>query len=240
MRLDKFLAECNQGTRSEVKVLLKSRRVTVNGMTENSGKRQIDEFSDIVCIDEEKLRYQSFAYYMLNKPKDVITATEDAVQETVLDLIDKKDRVRGLFPVGRLDKDTTGLLLLTNDGNLAHDLLAPKKHVEKVYEARIEGIVTEAEVELFSKPIELRNGEVTKPSRLVVKKVDEDAGMSEIEITISEGKYHQIKRMFASTGMHVLELKRLKMGSLELDGRLDPGKYRALTQTEIEELKISG
>lgn len=175
---------------------------------------------------------------MLNKPKDVITATEDSVQKTVLDLIDKKDRIKGLFPVGRLDKDTTGLVLLTNDGALAHNLLAPKKHVEKVYEAKIEGIVTEAEVELFSKPIELKNGEVTKPSRLVVRKVDEDAGISEIEITISEGKYHQIKRMFASTGMHVLELKRLKMGSLELDDRLDPGKYRALTQTEIEELKI--
>lgn len=238
MRLDKFLAECNQGTRSEVKVLLKSKRVTVNGVTENSGKRQINEFSDVVCLDEKKLTYQSFAYYMLNKPKDVITATEDSVQKTVLDLIDKKDCIKGLFPVGRLDKDTTGLVLLTNDGALAHNLLAPKKHVEKVYEAKIEGIVTEAEVELFSKPIELKNGEVTKPSRLVVKKADEDAGMSEIEITISEGKYHQIKRMFASTGMHVLELKRLKMGSLELDDRLDPGKYRALTQTEIEELKI--
>ena len=207
-------------------------------MTENSGKRQINEVSDVVCLDEKKLTYQSFAYYMLNKPKDVITATEDSVQKTVLDLIDKKDRIKGLFPVGRLDKDTTGLVLLTNDGALAHNLLAPKKHVEKVYEAKIEGIVTEAEVELFSKPIELKNGEVTKPSRLVVKKADEDAGMSEIEITISEGKYHQIKRMFASTGMHVLELKRLKMGSLELDDRLDPGKYRALTQTEIEELKI--
>lgn len=238
MRLDKFLAECNRGTRSEVKVLLKSKRVTVNGVTENSGKRQINEFSDVVCLDEKKLTYQSFAYYMLNKPKDVITATEDSVQKTVLDLIDKKDRIKGLFPVGRLDKDTTGLVLLTNDGALAHNLLAPKKHVEKVYEAKIEGIVTEAEVELFSKPIELKNGEVTKPSRLVVKKADEDAGMSEIEITISEGKYHQIKRMFASAGMHVLELKRLKMGSLELDDRLDPGKYRALTQTEIEELKI--
>lgn len=238
MRLDKFLVECNQGTRSEVKVLLKSKRVTVNGVTENSGKRQINEVSDVVCLDEKKLTYQSFAYYMLNKPKDVITATEDSVQKTVLDLIDKKDRIKGLFPVGRLDKDTTGLVLLTNDGALAHNLLAPKKHVEKVYEAKIEGIVTEAEVELFSKPIELKNGEVTKPSRLVVKKADEDAGMSEIEITISEGKYHQIKRMFASTGMHVLELKRLKMGSLELDDRLDPGKYRSLTQTEIEELKI--
>ena len=238
MRLDKFLAECNHGTRREVKVLLKSKRVTVNGVTENSGKRQINEFSDVVCLDEKKLTYQSLVYYMLNKPKDVITATEDSVQKTVLDLIDKKDRIKGLFPVGRLDKDTTGLVLLTNDGALAHNLLAPKKHVEKVYEAKIEGIVTEAEVELFSKPIELKNGEVTKPSRLVVRKVDEDAGISEIEITISEGKYHQIKRMFASTGMHVLELKRLKMGSLELDDRLDPGKYRALTQTEIEELKI--
>ena len=169
MRLDKFLAECNQGTRSEVKVLLKSKRVTVNGVTENSGKRQINEVSDVVCLDEKKLTYQSFAYYMLNKPKDVITATEDSVQKTVLDLIDKKDRIKGLFPVGRLDKDTTGLVLLTNDGALAHNLLAPKKHVEKVYEAKIEGIVTEAEVELFSKPIELKNGEVTKPSRLVVK-----------------------------------------------------------------------
>ena len=217
---------------------MKSKRVTVNGVTENSGKRQINEFSDVVCLDEKKLTYQRFAYYMLNKPKDVITATEDSVQKTVLDLIDKKDRIKGLFPVGRLDKDTTGLVLLTNDGALAHNLLAPKKHVEKVYEAKIEGIVTEAEVELFSKPIELKNGEVTKPSRLVVRKADEDAGISEIEITISEGKYHQIKRMFASTGMHVLELKRLKMGSLELDDRLDPGKYRALTQTEIEELKI--
>ena len=217
---------------------MKSKRVTVNGVTENSGKRQINEFSDVVCLDEKKLTYQRFAYYMMNKPKDVITATEDSVQKTVLDLIDKKDRIKGLFPVGRLDKDTTGLVLLTNDGALAHNLLAPKKHVEKVYEAKIEGIVTEAEVELFSKPIELKNGEVTKPSRLVVRKADEDAGISEIEITISEGKYHQIKRMFASTGMHVLELKRLKMGSLELDDRLDPGKYRALTQTEIEELKI--
>ena len=230
MRLDKFLAECNQGTRSEVKVLLKSKRVTVNGVTENSGKKQIDEFSDVVCLDEKRLAYQSLAYYMLNKPKDVITATEDAVQKTVLDLIDKKDRIKGLFPVGRLDKDTTGLLILTNDGSLAHNLLAPKKHVEKVYEAKIEGIV---------KPIKLKNGEVTKPARLVVKEADEDSGMSEIEIAIAEGKYHQIKRMFASTGMHVLELKRVKMGSLELDDRLAPGKYRALTQMELEKLKSS-
>ena len=141
MRLDKFLAECNQGTRSEVKVLLKSKRVTVNGVTENSGKRQINEFSDVVCLDEKKLTYQSFVYYMLNKPKDVITATEDSVQRTVLDLIDKKDRIKGLFPVGRLDKDTTGLVLLTNDGALAHNLLAPKKHVEKVYEATAEHLL---------------------------------------------------------------------------------------------------
>lgn len=127
---------------------MKSKRVTVNGVTENSGKDKSTSFQTLFVL-MKKLTYQSFAYYMLNKPKDVITATEDSVQKTVLDLIDKKDRIKGLFPVGRLDKDTTGLVLLTNDGALAHNLLAPKKHVEKVYEAKIEGIVTEAEVELF-------------------------------------------------------------------------------------------
>ena len=215
MRLDKFLAECNQGTRREVKVLLKSKRVTVNGVTENSGKRQINEFSDVVCLDEKKLTYQSLVYYMLNKPKDVITATEDSVQKTVLDLIDKKDRIKGLFPVGRLDKDTTGLVLLTNDGALAHNLLAPKKHVEKVYEAKIEGIVTEAEVELFSKPIELKNGEVTKPSRLVVRK-ESRLRFLRASITRSSG-------CLPARGCTCWNLKGLRWDRLNLTIDLIPG-----------------
>ena len=236
MRLDKFLAECNQGTRSEVKVLLKSKRVTVNGVTENSGKRQINEVSDVVCLDEKKLTYQSFAYYMLNKPKDVITATEDSVQKTVLDLIDKKDRIKGLFPVGRLDKDTTGLVLLTNDGALAHNLLAPKKHVDKVYYAKIAGMVTEEDVERFAQGIDIGTDEeeMTRPAKLDILKSGEE---SEIRLTIHEGKFHQVKRMFLAVGKEVTYLKRERMGTLCLDEKLKSGEYRLLTEEEIENVR---
>lgn len=239
MRLDKFLTECGLGTRSEVKAVLKKKRVTVNGLTETAGKRQVDGYSDEVCLDGLLLERRGMAYYMLNKPKGVITATEDAAQRTVLDLIDGHDRVRGLFPVGRLDKDTTGLLLLTDDGALAHELLAPKKHVAKTYAAEIEGIVTEREVRTFAGPMKLRNGEVTKPAVLKVLSVDEKKGTSSVLVTISEGKYHQVRRMFASVAMHVLELDRRTMGPLTLDSALAPGKYRALTRAEVEALKCA-
>ena len=236
MRLDKFLAECNQGTRSEVKVLLKSKRVTVNGVTENSGKRQINEFSDIVCLDEKKLTYQSFVYYMLNKPKDVITATEDSVQKTVLDLIDKKDRIKGLFPVGRLDKDTEGLLLITNDGELAHNLLAPKKHVDKTYYARAAGRIREEAIKLFADGLHVDDEFTALPAKLELKGYNDKDNYTDVIITIHEGKFHQIKRMFEAVGSEVLYLKRLRMGSLVLDETLKPGEYRTLTQKEIDEL----
>lgn len=237
MRLDKFLSEVGLGSRKEVKQLLKKKVITVNGHLVNDGKKQVDENNDKIAYLDEELTYQKFYYYLLNKPQGVISATEDKKDETVIDLLSDKAFREDLFPVGRLDKDTEGLLLLTNDGQLAHQLLAPKKHVDKEYYAIIDGIVTEQECQLFQQGFALKNGERVKASQLTIEDIDEENNCSKIRLVIQEGKFHQVKRMFEAVDKKVVYLKRLRMGNLWLDETLDLGEYRPLTETELEQLK---
>ena len=228
MRLDKYLANMGVGTRSEVKILIKKGRVEVNGMRATGPEQKISEEQDEIWVDDQVIGYNKYEYLMLHKPAGVVTATEDKRDRTVLDLVDSPLKTQ-LFPVGRLDKDTEGLLLLTNDGALAHRLLSPKKHVSKVYYARIAGCVTKEDVQAFSEGLDL--GDFTSmPAELKILSAGEE---SEIEVTVCEGKFHQVKRMFEAVGKKVLYLKRLSMGKLCLDERLEVGEYRPLTQEEI-------
>ncbi len=233
LRLDRYLAEMGAGSRQEVKKYIRKGKVKVNGDTVRNPEQKVDEFRDRICLDEKEIAYASFEYFMLNKPAGVVSATQDRREKTVLDLIQSKKR-KDLFPVGRLDKDTEGLLLITNDGMLAHRLLSPGKHVDKTYFVRVQGRVTEKEVELFGKRVNIGTSEKpewTMPAELTVL---ESGEISEVRLTIQEGKYHQIKRMFQAVDMKVLYLKRERMGLLKLDLSLEPGQYRALTQEEIQ------
>lgn len=232
IRLDKYLSEMGAGTRSEVKKYIRQGMVTVDGTVVKKPEEKIEEATQTVCVNGKELGYEKFEYYMLNKPKGVVSATTDKRDRTVMDLIESKKR-KDLFPVGRLDKDTEGLLLITNDGELAHRLLAPKKHVDKVYYAQVAGQVTEDTVRHFSLGLDIGNDEWANPSLLKVLKSDT---ISEIELTIQEGKFHQVKRMFQAVGMEVLYLKRLSMGSLVLDPTLETGEYRRLSEEEVEKL----
>lgn len=231
IRLDKFLSEMGIGTRSEVKSYIKKGRVTVDGKVFSKGEEKIDPVENSICFDRSPVVYHSYVYLMLNKPQGVITATQDKKEKTVLDLIPKARK--DLFPVGRLDKDTEGLLLITNDGELAHQLLSPKKHVAKTYYAKIDGRAGEEQVKAFLEGVFIEKDLKTQPAQL---KVLSSSAVSEIQLTIYEGKFHQVKRMFETQGMKVLYLKRLSMGSLFLDNRLLPGEYRELTKEEIKEL----
>ena len=235
MRLDKYLAEMGIGTRQEVKKQIRQGKVTVNGTVVKAADMKIDENGDEVAVGGRMISYVSYEYYMLNKPAGVISATEDRKDTTVIDLIRDKKR-KDLFPVGRLDKDTEGLLLITNDGDLAHRLLAPKKHVDKVYYAKIDGTVTEEDVKMFAEGIDIGTDEeeLTRPAKLEIIKSGEK---SEIRLTIHEGKFHQVKRMFLSVGKEVTYLKRERMGTLCLDENLKPGEYRLLTEEEIENVR---
>lgn len=235
MRLDKYLAEMGVGTRQEVKKQIRQGKVTVNGTVVKAADTKIDETCDEVAIGGRNISYVSYEYYMLNKPGGVVSATEDRRDTTVIDLIKDKKR-KDLFPVGRLDKDTEGLLLITNDGDLAHRLLAPKKHVDKVYYAKIDGMVTEEDVKRFAEGIDIgaEEEEMTRPAKLDIMKSAEE---SEIRLTIHEGKFHQVKRMFLAVGKEVTYLKRERMGTLCLDENLKPGEYRLLTEEEIENVR---
>lgn len=233
MRLDKYLADMAVGTRSEVKNIIKKGLVTVNGQTITRPEYKVDLEKDRLQCSGKDVLYESEVYYMLNKPAGVITATDDRRQKTVLDLLPPGER-RDIFPVGRLDKDTEGLLLITNNGILAHQLLSPKKHVAKVYQADIEGLVTEADVDLFAAGLVMDETWTALPAKLEILKAGE---RSEVMITIYEGKFHQIKRMFEAVNKKVLTLKRLSMGPLRLDENLAPGEYRRLTEAEIQDLK---
>lgn len=235
MRLDKYLAEMGVGTRQEVKKQIRQGKVTVNGTVVKAADTKIDETCDEVKIGGCNISYVSYEYYMLNKPGGVVSATEDRRDTTVIDLIKDKKR-KDLFPVGRLDKDTEGLLLITNDGDLAHRLLAPKKHVDKVYYAKIDGMVTEEDVKRFAEGIDIgaEEEEMTRPAKLDIMKSAEE---SEIRLTIHEGKFHQVKRMFLAVGKEVTYLKRERMGTLCLDENLKPGEYRLLTEEEIENVR---
>lgn len=233
MRIDKMLANLGYGSRKEVKMLLKNKAVKVNDEVIKDAKYQVDPEKDEISLYNEIIEYKEYIYLMMNKPPGVISATEDTREETVVDILQIEDSVYNPFPVGRLDKDTEGLLLLTNDGKLAHRLLSPKKHVPKTYFAVVRGKVEEEDIAAFKKGVVLDDGYLTKPGHLVVFKSGET---SDIELTISEGKFHQVKRMFESVGKKVIYLKRLSMGPLKLDETLELGEYRELTEEEVEQL----
>lgn len=230
IRLDKLLADMKVGSRSEVKILIRKGRIRVNGEVIRDIGTKVAA-SDEIAFDGNVISYTAKEYILLNKPEGVITATRDKKQETVLDLIESKRK--DLFPVGRLDKDTEGLLLLTNDGNLAHFLLSPKRHIDKTYYAKINGNVTEQEVALFAEGLQVEEDWRAMPAVLKILKAGNE---SEIELTIREGKFHQVKRMFEAVGMEVTYLKRISMGSLKLDDNLAPGEFRNLTDKELDSL----
>lgn len=236
IRLDKYLADMGQGTRQEVKKYIRQGRVRVDGETVRRAEYKVDETKQSVSLDDREVGYCRFEYYMLHKPSGVVSATRDSCK-TVLELVAPKRK--DLFPVGRLDKDTEGLLLITNDGALAHRLLSPGRHVDKRYYARISGIVTEKDKEYFSEGVEIGTGEQkerTGPGRLEIISTDEEKNTSEIYLTIQEGKYHQVKRMFQAVGKEVVYLRRESMGALCLDRDLRPGEYRELTKEELKSL----
>ena len=234
MRLDKLLSNMGYGSRKEVRQVLKNGAVRVNGETVKNASAHINTTEDSVTLLGSAIVYREFIYIMMNKPQGVLSATEDSRDETVVDLLDEEFQHFKPFPVGRLDKDTEGFLLLTNDGKLTHSLLSPKKGVPKTYYAHISGVVTAEDIESFDRGVMLDDGYVTKPGRLRILKSDET---SEIELTITEGKFHQVKRMFEAVGKKVIYLKRLSMGPLSLDESLPLGTYRELTEEEVELLQ---
>ncbi|WP_223595718.1 pseudouridine synthase [Neobacillus bataviensis] len=234
MRIDKMLANLGYGSRKEVKQLLKSGAVKVDNAIVKDAKQHVDPNTQTITLNGEVIEYKEYIYLMMNKPPGVLSATEDNQGETVIDLLELEDQVYEPFPVGRLDKDTEGLLLITNDGQLAHRLLSPKKHVPKTYFAIIDREVTEEDVEAFAKGVTLDDGYETKPGELKILK----SGIrSDIELTITEGKFHQVKRMFQAVGKRVVYLQRISMGPLALDETLELGEYRELTDEEVELLK---
>ncbi len=234
MRLDKYLADMGIGTRSEVKQYIRKKQVTVNGAFPTGAQQKVEPGQDQVLFRGEPVSYARYEYFMLNKPGGCVSAVTDRDCPTVLDLIEEKSR-RDLFPAGRLDKDTEGLLLITNDGMLSHNLLAPGKHIPKTYYARISGEVTKEDVANFAAGMDIGEKKDTLPARLTILSCED--GMSEIELTITEGKFHQVKRMFEAVGKEVVYLKRISMGGLKLDDSLKPGEYRALTEEEIAIIK---
>ena len=231
IRLDKFLVEMNICSRREAKEYCKKGKIKVNDNVEKKSDIKIDETYDVVSFEGKVITYEKYVYYMLNKPAGVVSATTDRNESTVIDLINEDKK--GLFPVGRLDKDTVGLLIITNDGELSHRLLAPSKHVPKTYYVKVEGKLTDEHKAIFKEGIELVGDGVTKPSELNILHSGE---ISEAELTIYEGKYHQVKRMMSAIGCRVVYLKRIKMGGLYLDESLEEGKYRKLKDSELEKL----
>ena len=237
MRLDKLLSNSGFGSRKEVKVLLKKKWVTVNGKIETKAEAKVDTEKDVILVGDELVSYQEHLYLMMNKPQGVLSATEDNHQKTVIDLLAFELHQLELFPVGRLDKDTEGLLLLTNDGQLAHFLLSPKRHVDKVYFAKVAGRMTEEDQRAFAEGIMLEDGYHCLPAKLELLAYDEETDSSEVEITIKEGKFHQVKRMVIACGKEVTFLKRLSMGPLRLDDQLAKGDYRLLSDEELAALR---
>ena len=241
MRLDKFLSEMGVDTRKNLKEMIRCGRITVNGQPAAKPELRVDAETDLVAADGVPVVYEEFQYFMLNKPAGVVSATEDKREKTVIDLLSRDGSEQGmpaarrgdLFPVGRLDKDTEGLLLITNDGELAHRLLSPRKHVDKVYYARIRGRVTDEDREAFARGMDIGDDRPALPAELEIL----DAGeTSEVRVTLREGRFHQVKRMFRAVGKEVVYLKRLSMGSLALDEGLAPGEYRRLTEEEVKKL----
>ena len=235
MRLDKFLVSTGEFTRTTAKAAIRRGRVCVDGTPAARPEQKLDPACSTVTLDGAPVVYQEFYYFMMNKPAGYLSATEDRRDATVLDLLPEHLRRRGLFPVGRLDKDTEGLLLLTDDGPLAHDLLSPKKHVDKVYFARVEGKLTREDMEALGRGLTLGDGLECLPAGLEILGEGDSC-----RITLREGKYHQVKRMLAARGKPVTYLKRLSMGAVELDPGLAPGQWRLLTAAETEKLRSGG
>lgn len=243
VRLDKFLADAGIGTRSEVKKYIQKGQVQVNGKPVKKPELKVMEEDTVIFGGEEVKAAPEYVYYLFNKPAGCVSATEDLREKTVLDYIEEKDRRKGLFPAGRLDKDTEGFLLITDDGPLAHELLSPKKHVDKTYYAKVSGKVTEEDAVRLAQGVDIGEKDLTRPARLEILstwEADTESGRgweSEIRLTIHEGKFHQVKRMMEALGKKVTYLKRLSMGPLALPSDLPAGKYRPLTEKELELLK---
>lgn len=234
-RLDKVLANLGVGSRKEVKAMVKKGLVMVDGTAARDSGMQVDPEKAVLEVDGKVLSYRKYIYLMMNKPDGVVSATFDNYDETVIDLLDEEHRVFEPFPVGRLDKDTVGLLLITNDGEMNHRLISPKWHVDKVYYAEIDKPVTEEDVSEFREGVVLDDGYKCMSAKLEILSADEDG--SRVHVTIQEGKFHQVKRMFKSVGKEVVYLKRLSFGPLSLDEELPEGEYRELREEEIELLK---
>ncbi|ALP35181.1 16S rRNA pseudouridine(516) synthase [Paenibacillus sp. IHB B 3084] len=236
-RLDKVLTHMGYGSRSDIKRQVKQGMITVNGRTTKDSGLQVHPYNDQIEVNGERVVFREYVYIMLHKPPGVISATEDTRERTVLDLLSAEERNFEPFPVGRLDKDTEGLLLLTNDGKLAHELLSPRRHVPKTYEATVSGHVTEEDVHQFAAGVELDDGYVTLPAQLTIlryeKAQEDEEVISYISLVIHEGKFHQVKRMFEAVGKKVTYLKRTAMGPLTLDDQLPLGSYRELTNEEL-------
>ncbi len=231
MRLDRFLTNMNIGSRNEVKELIKNGKVTVNGEVIKKPDIHVNPDSDSIMYQNSVLTFEPFVYYMLNKPAGVVSATQDNLNKTVVELLKAECRT-DLFPVGRLDKDTEGLLIVTNDGQFAHNMLSPKKHVAKTYYAILDKAVKNEEIEAFANGLDIGDDKITLPAVLTV--LTEDA--KEVTVTITEGRFHQIKRMFMTFQKKVLYLKRLTMGNLHLDEQLLSGEYRKLSIEEIQNI----
>lgn len=240
-RIDKVLSHMGIGSRSDIRKQAKQGLITVNGAVVKDSGFHVDPYNDNIEVNGEPVRYREHIYLMMNKPPGVLSATEDKRDRTVLDLLKQEYAQFEPFPVGRLDKDTVGLLLLTNDGQLAHELLSPRKHVPKTYEATVEGEVDAADVAAFAAGVELEDGYVTLPAELVILGRERgNTTLSYISLTITEGKFHQVKRMFLAVGKKVLFLKRVSMGDLKLDESLPQGASRELTAEELELLGTGG
>lgn len=242
IRIDKLLSHMGFGTRSEIKKAVKQGKVTVDGQTVKDSGLIVDPERTEVAYEGSPVVYKDVVYFMMNKPQGVISATEDGRERTVIDLLEPEDRLLEPFPVGRLDKDTVGLLLLTNDGQLAHELLSPRKHVPKTYRALVRGEVGDDDKRRFREGVALDDGYVTLPAELQVLELErqnEDGEVySTIRLTIHEGKFHQVKRMFEAVGKKVVRLKRVSMGPLALDESLPEGTYRELTEEELQSLRM--
>lgn len=230
MRLDKFLCDTAGLTRTEAKNAVKKGQIAVNGQVQKTADFKVKETTDTVTFQGKPLSYAAFHYYMLHKPAGVITATEDKKESTVMDIL-REEKVKNLFPVGRLDKDTEGLLLITDDGELAHNLLSPKKHVDKEYLVKVRDSISEDDCRKLSEGVDIGDEKPTAPAK--VERVAE----KEILLTIREGRFHQVKRMLQAVGNEVLYLKRLSMGSLRLPKDLEKGAYRPLSEDEIYKIK---
>ncbi len=233
-RLDKILSNIGYGSRKDVKKYIKQGSVKVNGKIIKDNSAKINPYDAEIEVDGNMIEYREFIYLMLNKPDGLISSTEDSIHRTVIDLLDEKYISFNPFPVGRLDKDTEGLLVISNDGKLAHNLLSPKKHVDKTYYVKVDGIVNDEDICMMKEGIVLDDGYKTLPAKLEILKSD---NISEVYLTIKEGKFHQVKRMFKATGKEVMYLKRIAMGKLKLDDSLLPGQYRELNELEIELLR---